>query len=258
MVAGDIRKNYGAAADQVSDEIIERVGLADSPTTASTSSRPVRRGWSSSGARSRRGRGCCCSTSRHRVSTSRRPMQLGALAARARARGHRGAARRARRAARHGGVRPHPRARLRAHHRGTGTRDEIQHRRGGARGVPRQQPGRCDVTAVPPATDVEHRCSSCAASAPRTAASTCCTASTSSCRAGTVRRAARPERRGQVHHAARSRAGLHAADRRRRVRRGPARQRRAARTSSPARGLCLVPEGRGIFPNLTCARTSGW
>ena len=39
--------------------------------------------------------------------------------------------------------------------------------------------------------------------------------------------------------------------RRRLHRRGRARQRRRARRRSPARGVCTIPEGRGIFPNLT-------
>ena len=153
-VAGEIRKNYARRqpAGRRRDHRARRARRLAS-TTASTSCRPARRGWWSSHARSRPGPRCCCSTSRRRASTSSETDQLGALL----------------RALAGEGI-----AVLLVEHDmhlvmevcdlihvldfgriiAAGDAAEIQHRRSGARRVPRRQPGG-DVTAIPPATDVE-------------------------------------------------------------------------------------------------------
>ena len=95
------------------------------------------------------------------------------------------------------------------------------------------------------------RCSSCEASGPPTARSRCCTASTSRCPGGSLVAVLGPNGAGKsttlkvISGAAGARrAGRVAARGRRRHRRRRPRRCRAA-------GVCLIPEGRGIFPNLT-------
>ena len=87
-------------------------------------------------------------------------------------------------------------------------------------------------------------------SAPPTTASTCCSASTSRSPRAASSRCSGPNGAGQDHHAA-GRGRAAPADRRRRDGRRPPGQRRPRPRTSPAAGLCLIPEGRGIFPNLT-------
>ena len=91
--------------------------------------------------------------------------------------------------------------------------------------------------------------SSCAASTPATAPSTCSTASISPARRVRCTRCSARTARGSPPRS-RSRAGRSA---RRPARCGSSGEHRQGRsTDALARaGLCLVPEGRGIFPNLT-------
>ena len=135
-----------------------------------------------------------------------------------------------------------------------GTPAEIQQRRGGARRVPRARRRDRGERCMPPRDRPPvARGPARAARRPRrrTAASRCCTASTSPCPPGTVVALLGPERRRQVHHAQGRVAGCMPPTRGRRAS-SPAGASTAPRpTSSPAAACALIPEGRGIFPNLT-------
>ena len=126
----------------------------------------------------------------------------------------------------------------------TGDPDRDPARRGGARRVPRDR--KRPVTRRPPSST--RTCSSCAASAPATTDRRAVRHRPRGPR-GQRGRAARPERRRQDHDAAGRRRAA-PADRGRRHGRRAAGE-RARPEDLARRGLCLIPEGRGIFPNLT-------
>ena len=233
MVAGEVRRHYARGKEV--EEIIERVGLAESHRRAR------RRAADRSGAIGRdRARACHpparAVARRARIRSRRTGIRPTRRApAFAGGRRHGGPAGRARRATRHGGVRPHPRARLRANHLGW-RRTCRPHRRGRPRRVPRQQPRGETRDGIAPADapllelrGVQRRVRthrSRARHRPRRAIGQC-------------RRHPRTERRGEVDDAE-GRVRLVAADRGRRVRRGPARERRHARRAR-ARGLVPGP-----------------
>ena len=105
-------------ARELADELIDRVGLRGRCRRAGRLSSPPAPPVSSrSPARSRASRGCCCSTSPPPGLNETETSALGDSAARARGRRPRCAARRARHELRDGCLRLHPRARLRTPHR---------------------------------------------------------------------------------------------------------------------------------------------
>ena len=120
---------------------------------------------------------------------------------------------------------------------------------------PRSRGRRREVGAPTTGESGKHRrrptpCSSCAASTPATATIDVIHGVDLVAAAGAGVRPARTERRREVDDAQGGERADHADHRGRASRSGDVGAARR-RTRSPVRGLCVVPEGRGIFPNLT-------